>query len=108
MTISKTEPLLLDVRDLAAQLSVSAATIYRWDAEGVLPAAIRVSAGTTRWSRTTILRWLEACEQAGRCLYRNEWEAFAASRTLTPLQRKALIGARYNAEKRAPGRPRKI
>jgi len=68
------EPLLLDVKDLAAQLSVSAATIYRWDAEGVLPSAIRVTAGTTRWSSRAIKGWLTACEKAGKCLYRNEWE----------------------------------
>ena len=39
-------------------LDVSPATVWRWDALGRMPAAIRLSNGMVRWRRREILAWI--------------------------------------------------
>jgi len=68
---------LLDVRGLAKLMGVSASTIHRWKAAQFLPPAIHFTPGVTRWNARTILRWIDACERSGKCLYQSEWNALA-------------------------------
>jgi predicted DNA-binding transcriptional regulator AlpA len=62
--------LLVDARVLAAILSVSVATIWRMDASGRLPGAVRPSSGAKRWRREEIQEWIDV-----GCPCRKDWEA---------------------------------
>ena len=61
--------LLLTVRDLSRLLSVSVPTLWRWDASGKLPRAIKIG-GIKRWPRATIEEWITL-----GCIPQKEFEA---------------------------------
>ena len=61
--------LLVDAKALAGILSVSVATIWRMDASGKLPNAVRPSPGVKRWRREEIQEWVGA-----GCPCRKDWE----------------------------------
>ncbi len=50
---------LLPVKELAAEVGVSPATVYEWRTRGEGPRAIKVG-GQLRFRRSEINRWLEA------------------------------------------------
>jgi excisionase family DNA binding protein len=50
---------LLPVKELAAEVGVSPATVYGWRTRGEGPRAIKVG-GQLRFRRSEINRWLEA------------------------------------------------
>jgi excisionase family DNA binding protein len=58
--------LLFDAKTLARLLNISLATLYRMHAAGRLPAPIRPSPGTVRWSRESILKWLAEHEMKAK------------------------------------------
>ena len=51
---------LLNVRSLAAMLSVSVPTIWRMRDAGKLPPAIALTSQCVRWRRDAVLAWIEA------------------------------------------------
>jgi predicted DNA-binding transcriptional regulator AlpA len=61
--------LLVDAKALAAILSVSVATVWRMDAGGKLPSAVRPSPGVKRWRREEIREWIDV-----GCPCRKDWE----------------------------------
>ena len=67
--VSSPPSLLIDAKALAAILSVSVATIWRMDASGKLPNAVRPSPGVKRWRREEIQEWIGA-----DCPCRKDWE----------------------------------
>ncbi len=50
---------LLNVKSLAAMLSVSVRSIWKMDASGKLPEAIRF-AGNVRWRKDEIMAWIDS------------------------------------------------
>lgn len=66
--------LLVDADELAALLSVSAATICRMNSGGKVPRPLRLG-GAVRWHRQTVENWLRESQLAGRLLDRREWES---------------------------------
>jgi predicted DNA-binding transcriptional regulator AlpA len=70
------EPLLIDARQLAELLAVSAATLARMKASGKLPAPVVLGAGCHRWRLDEIRRWA-----ASGCPDRPSWKAQQAART---------------------------
>jgi predicted DNA-binding transcriptional regulator AlpA len=72
------DSLLIDARELARLLSVSAATLHRMKAAGKIgPRSLALSRGCVRWRRETVERWIAASEAEGRLLDRKTWEALA-------------------------------
>jgi len=63
------EPLLWSAKTLAAALSIGVRTLWRLDAMGRTPRAVRLGR-SKRWQRQEILEWIEA-----GCPDRREWEA---------------------------------
>jgi len=63
------EPLLLSAKALAAALSIGVRTLWRLDAMGKTPRAVKVGRAK-RWRRQEILEWIEA-----GCPERREWDA---------------------------------
>lgn len=63
-----TMPVLLTVGDLAEMLNTSPRSVYRFNAEGKVPASLRLGQ-QPRWRRTEIESWIEA-GMPSRC----EWE----------------------------------
>lgn len=61
MTATKTqpagEPVLIDVRALAAMLGCSARHVVRLEEDGRLPAALKLGR-LSRWRRDAVLKWL--------------------------------------------------
>ncbi len=56
--------LYMSVEQVAARLSVSTDTIYRWKREGRFPRAYKMSPGCVRWKLTDIEDWensLQSC-----------------------------------------------
>ena len=51
---------LITVKEVAARLSVTARTVWRWVAQGKLPRPLRLSAGCVRWWSGDVERFLEA------------------------------------------------
>jgi excisionase family DNA binding protein len=51
---------LWTVRDVARCLSVSERTVWRWAAEGRLPAPVRLQRRSTRWRVADIRRYLDS------------------------------------------------
>jgi predicted DNA-binding transcriptional regulator AlpA len=49
---------LVSVESVAKMFDVSPRTVWRWNSAGEIPAPIKV-AGTTRWRRTDLLRWID-------------------------------------------------
>jgi predicted DNA-binding transcriptional regulator AlpA len=66
LDIANSLPLLVSAKTLAVLLSVSEATIWRWDS---LPQAVKPSPGVKRWRRQEIQDWIGA-----GCPCRKEWE----------------------------------
>lgn len=65
------DKLLLSAEESARfAAGVSAATWWRWDAAGKIPAPIRPTRGVTRWRRSDLERWVEL-----GCPKRREFEA---------------------------------
>jgi predicted DNA-binding transcriptional regulator AlpA len=64
-----TTALLIDIRQLAALLSRSVASLERDQAAGRLPAPVRVG-GSKRWRRAEVEAWVAAGCPAGKA-----WEA---------------------------------
>lgn len=52
-------PDLLTARDVAARLSISERTVWRWTARGLLPPPVHPHARSTRWRAADIERYLE-------------------------------------------------
>jgi predicted DNA-binding transcriptional regulator AlpA len=52
-------PDLLTAREVACCLSVSPRTVWRWTAQGILPAPVRPSRRATRWRACDIRRFLD-------------------------------------------------
>ena len=52
-------PDLLTVRDVARRLSISARTVWRWTALGLLPPPVHPHNRSTRWRTADIERYLE-------------------------------------------------
>jgi len=69
---SPASPLLLSVRELGKLLSISTATLWRWEAAGRIPRPVKIG-GTTRWRADEIRQWIEA-----GCPGRREWNALIA------------------------------
>jgi len=46
---------------LAARYSVSRATIWRWQKEGLLPSAVKLGPNCTRWRLSDVIEKLEGC-----------------------------------------------
>lgn len=70
--------LLIDIRQLAALLSRSVASLERDQAAGRLPAPVRVG-GSKRWRRAEIEAWV-----AAGCPARAAWDARRATAIRTP------------------------
>jgi len=66
---SDLSPLLLDIRDLAKLLSRSVGSLWRDDAAGRLPRAVRIGS-SKRWRFDEIREWVSA-----GCPSRSDWEA---------------------------------
>lgn len=50
----------LDVNDLAAQLGISAATLYRWRSDGTdMPKGFKIG-GRVRWTQLAVDVWIDA------------------------------------------------
>ena len=55
---STTRLALLDINELAEQLGISVATIYRWRSEGQdMPHAMKIG-GRVRWTQDSVDSWL--------------------------------------------------
>jgi excisionase family DNA binding protein len=50
---------LLTVREVARRLALSERTVWRWAADGLLPAPLRLRPRSTRWRAADIQRYLE-------------------------------------------------
>jgi predicted DNA-binding transcriptional regulator AlpA len=50
---------LLDARGVAALLSISPRSVWRWCAVGDFPRPIRLAHGVTRWRLADVRRWLD-------------------------------------------------
>lgn len=68
------DPLLIDGRRFAAEMTVSAATFARMKAAGKLPRQIELSSGCHRWLLSEVRAWIEAS-----CPPLKEWEARKAA-----------------------------
>jgi predicted DNA-binding transcriptional regulator AlpA len=66
-------PLLITAEQLAQMANASTSTIWRWDAGGKLPAAIKIGQ-IKRWRRDEIEAWI-----AVGCPDRRSWEALKRS-----------------------------
>lgn len=50
----------LDVNDLADQLGISVATLYRWRSDGTdMPKAFKIG-GRVRWTQLSVDNWVDA------------------------------------------------
>ena len=59
-------PELLDVKQVAAMLSVSTRHVLRMDKDGKMPAAIKLGR-SRRWSQAGIMDWIRnGCPENGR------------------------------------------
>jgi excisionase family DNA binding protein len=58
-TIAANSKLLLGASDLAALLSISEATLWRWLSAGKIPAPTLRQGQVVRWSRAKIEAWIE-------------------------------------------------
>ncbi len=56
-------PDLMTAREVARCLSVSPRTVWRWTAQGILPAPVRPSRRATRWRAGDIRHFLETLSQ---------------------------------------------
>src|SRR5689334_20649504 len=63
------QPLMVDVNGLAVLLSRSPASLFRDDAAGRIPAALRIG-GSKRWRYADVVAWVEM-----NCPSRAEFEA---------------------------------
>lgn len=70
--IAEPAPLLVDIRGLSRLLSRSAASLWRDDAAGRLPTALRIGS-SKKWRYAEIVAWTEA-----GCPDRRTWEALRA------------------------------
>jgi excisionase family DNA binding protein len=64
-TMQVTSPDLLTVREVARRLAISERTVWRWTAEGALPAPVRPRPRSTRWRLQDIERFLEDLARQG-------------------------------------------
>jgi prophage regulatory protein len=60
MTQPKLGQTLLSAKQVAARLSVTPRTVWRWVAEGKLPRPLRLSTKCVRWWSSDVERFLEA------------------------------------------------
>ncbi len=51
---------ILRVADLAALLSVSRTTVWRWTQSGHLPPPLKIGPHTTGWRSSVVEAWLDA------------------------------------------------
>jgi predicted DNA-binding transcriptional regulator AlpA len=59
-------PDLLTARDVARRLSISARTVWRWTALGLLPPPVHPHSRSTRWRAADIERYLEGLSAHAR------------------------------------------
>ena len=69
------EPLLVDARQAAALLSISAATFWRWDSSGTLGPRGFKRGGKRLWPLAELKSWIERGMVA-----RPEWQALQESK----------------------------
>jgi predicted DNA-binding transcriptional regulator AlpA len=72
--INPRNPLLLSARELARELSISPATLWRWHSAGRLPAPALRQGQVVHWSRQTVVEWI-----AAGCPDRRTWETIKAA-----------------------------
>lgn len=70
----KTEPLLIDIKDLARLLTCSIRTARRMDISGKLPLPVRPSRNR-RWRLEEIRQWVDA-----GCPKRARWDAIKSTK----------------------------
>ena len=59
-TVSSRQRRNLDVNDVAQQLGLSVATIYRWRSDGTdMPKAFKIG-GRVRWTQKAVDDWIDA------------------------------------------------
>jgi len=61
--------LLVDTKQAAKLLKVSARTVFQMEADGKMPAAIRIGGRAVRWSYEELQAWVNE-----GCPARNEWQ----------------------------------
>lgn len=66
---SEDKGLLIDTKQVAKFLKVSARTIYQMDKDGRMPAAIRIWGRNVRWNFEELQAWVNA-----GCPERSEWK----------------------------------
>jgi len=59
-TGGSSEPLLLNVHQVASLLACSPRSVWAWSSSGKLPAPITLGWRAKRWFRDEVLEWLEA------------------------------------------------
>lgn len=67
--------LLLDAKAAARLCGVSRATWFNWQATGQVPPPCLAKGRIRRWSRQTIVRWIDA-----GCPSRDRWQAMKGAR----------------------------
>ena len=60
------EERLLDIREVARLLDVSACSVRYWSTKGLIPAPIRVGERALRWRLSEVLEWLRSRPRARR------------------------------------------
>ena len=56
-------PEFLDVHGVARRYGVTAATVWSWISQGILPQPIRLTPGTSRWALKDLEAWEEEKRQ---------------------------------------------
>lgn len=56
--MSNTSSALVPVKRVATMLSVSVATVWRWNAAGGFPAPLKIGPNATRWRVSEVEAWI--------------------------------------------------
>lgn len=66
MTDKTEQEAVIRWKEVTKMLSISRATLYRWDRDGRLPPKIHLGPNATGWFRSQILAWLRSRQEAPR------------------------------------------